>query len=252
MSSNNRLLIDYGNTCIKAAVYDVDKDEIVEIEQCEKTIYPRVLLSKFRSLSSHLPTKIIEVASARSSYTDPFNNELKKLLNVDVQAIDQFDFKKKIDLSQLDPDVVVGPDILAATYYLLTSLKQKDCAIFCFGTVYFAAVVKDGKPANCLFVPSISKGLDLISNDTTIVKDLIPKKYDKQIGLNTPDAFSAGANIIMEGFINEVCQKNKIPAENVIITGGDAFKFGNINEKYKRVDNAVLLGVAQLVKDKGW
>lgn len=247
---NNYLLIDYGNSYIKACIFDADADRIVETVQVPKTINARELFSLFRFLGDRKPSKVVESITSVAEYVQPFNKQIEELLKADIRVVSQRDFKDVLDLSNIKKDVFIGSDILLSAYYASKTLK--DSCVFCFGTAYFGLVIKNNQIANCYLTPSITKGLEQICKITTIPHDYIPDLYDKVNGDNTPNCFSAGANLMIEGFVDNVVKSNNIDPKKVIITGGDAFKFGNINKKYKEVKNVVLLGLKELVKEKNW
>lgn len=248
---NNYLLVDYGNSYIKAAIYDGNQEKIIETRQVPSGQSVRSLFKLFRYLGDRHPDKIIVSASAGSNVVEPFYNEAKSLLNASIHIIGKPDFKDVLDLSNIAKDVFVGPDIYSCTYKATKQFK-KPALVVSLGTAYFAVVVKDKKIESCYLLPSISKGMDQIAKLTTIPTDYIPEMYDKDRGRNTISSFAAGANLCIEGFIDNVVKTNNIDPKNVIITGGDCFRYKNISKKYTYVKNYVLEGLADLVKEKKW
>lgn len=248
---SNYLLIDFGNSYIKAAIYDSSKKGLVESHQCKKTTNSNDLLSQFKFLKKNKKVSIIEAATTCSGYICPFNKGLKKALKTDVKIVSRTDFAGLLDLSNIKSNVVIGTDILISAFYCCKKFKTRS-AFFSLGTAYYAIIVDKKQIANCYLLPSLSKGMNTISTLTAIPRDYLPKTYFDDIGNDTPSSFAAGLNTMMEGFVDLVLSKNKVNKKNVVLTGGDVFKFKNINKKYKETKNAILLGLAELAKEKKW
>lgn len=249
--ANNYLLVDYGNSYIKAGIYDSYLDKIVETRQIAAGKSVRSLFSLFRFLGDRHPNTIVVSASASNSLVEPFYNEAKKLLNATIHIVGKPDFKDVLDLSNISKDVFVGSDIYSCTYKASQQFKDASLVVS-LGTAYFAIVVKDKRIDACYLLPSLSKGMEHIAKLTTIPQDYIPEMYDKDKGKNTITSFAAGANLCIEGFIDNIAKTNNIKPENIIITGGDCFRYKNISKKYKEVKNYVLEGLAALAKEKKW
>lgn len=248
---NNYLLVDYGNSYIKACIYDGYHDKIVETRQVAVGQSARSLFKLFRYLGDRHPDKIIVSATAGNNLVEPFYNEAKRLLNASIHIVGKPDFKDVLDLSNIAKDVFVGPDIYSTTYKASTEFKDP-ALVVSLGTAYFAIVVKDRRIEASYLLPSISKGMEQISKITTIPHDYIPEMYDKDKGRNTITSFAAGANLCIEGFIENIAKLNNVKPENIVITGGDCFRYKNILKKYKEAKNYVLEGLAALVKEKKW
>ncbi|MCQ3908725.1 MAG: type III pantothenate kinase [Mycoplasmoidaceae bacterium] len=198
MKKNNYLLIDYGNTCIKACLYDKEEDQIIETVQIDKTINSRDLLSLFNHLHSNQPTMIVESITTVAEYAKPFNESLARMLpKSKIKIVNNKDFKGLINFSNISSDVAIGTDLLVSVYYIIKTLKEG--AICSLGTVYTCIVSKHKQITCCYFVPSMSKSLKTISSITTIPRDYIPQKYDAIKGIDTPSCFAAGANLAISG-----------------------------------------------------
>lgn len=244
---NNYLLIDYGNSCIKAAIYDGNK--IIEEHQVDKTKNANLLLSKFRFLKTK-PLKIIEVATSTPQYVKPFNALLAKRLKTTIKIVSKNDFKGILDFSNLDKKMLIGGDILCVATYIHKTIKT-GCG-FSFGSVYFGVVVKNRQLKAAYLLPSIIKGMRYISENTMISDDLLPDIFNKQTALDTFGAFSAAGNLAIEGFVDNVVKYHKINTKNVLLSGGDCLKFKNITKKYKIKHNLVIHGLVELLKTKKW
>ena len=243
---NNYLLIDYGNSYIKAAIYDADEDRIVELEQAEKGTDARTLFSKFHMLGDRHPEKIIEVVTAVSQFASPFNQELTGLLKQPIHIVSKNDFVDIIDFSNVEEHMFIGSDILSVAAYIIRNIQEG--AAFVFGSVYVGLYVKDKQLRGAYFLPSIMKGMRFAAEWSLITADYLPHVFDKQIGLNTTDAFAAGGNLSIEGFVDKVIEYCKVNPKNVLISGGDCEKFTNISKKYTVKQNLVILGMIELIK----
>ena len=246
----NYLLIDYGNSYIKAAIYDSSYEKIIEYKNCPRTVNAREILSRFLYLGDRHPTKVIESITASADYAQPFNGQLKKLLNCDIRIVSRPDFEKILDLSNIPDDVFIGSDIMLCAYY--ASKQFKESFVLSLGTAYFGIVLKNKQIINTFLFPSISKGMEHLATLTTIPRDYIPEEYDMDKSTNTRDAFATGANWIIDGFIQKVVNEYKLKPEQVFLTGGDVYRFVKINKKYKETKNMVLLALAELLKEKDW
>lgn len=246
---NSYLLLDYGNSLIKAAIYEPTAHKIVEWKTISKTQNSQDLLAVFTCLNEYKIAKIIVSSTASSSFTKPFLEGLSKTTSATIKVIIKDDFIGIIDFCNIKSDVIIGTDILLSAYYGMASSPKG--AVFCFGTVYFGIAYDSKTIISVQLIPNIILALQDIANKTTITKELLPQKFDQQIGLNTPDAFSSGINLTMEGFVDNAVKQFAIEPNNVIISGGDANKFASLS-KYKHVDNVVLLALAMLIKQKGW
>ncbi|MBQ0045646.1 MAG: type III pantothenate kinase [Mycoplasma sp.] len=250
--NNNYLLIDYGNSFIKAAIYSLDQDEIIETRQIARGKSARDLFRLFRYLGDRRPNKVVVSASPSVNVVGPFLEDIKKLLNASIIIVGKPEFMNLIDLSNIKPNVFIGPDIYACSYKAIQMFDNQPALVVSLGTAYFAVVVNQKKIESCFLLPSLTKGMETIAKLTNIPNDYIPEMYDKNKGLNTPNAFASGANVCIEGFVDNIVKMHNIDPKNVILTGGDVFRYTNIKKKYKEVKNFVLTGLAALIKEKKW
>jgi len=239
--TNNYLLLDYGNSCIKAALYNKQIKRCITVSN--KTSFASLLKqAKFTSFN-----KVIMISSASSNETKSFINQINKVCK-NIYLVEKKDFIKDIDLSNVNKDVVIGNDILLCAYYLIKNYKSN--ALLCLGTVYFCVITKGNKILSVQLTPNISTGLEAISKITSIPSSLIPDNYNKDIGLNTPDAFACGAKTMLEGYIDLIAKKHNLNPKQIIVSGGEAIKFKSLSKKYNFIVYASLDALAQLVKDK--
>ncbi|MCQ2747897.1 MAG: type III pantothenate kinase [Mycoplasmoidaceae bacterium] len=190
---SNYLLIDYGNSYIKAAIYNPNLKKIVKVAEQPITINPKPILAKLNLLKPGKVSKIIESATANCKYVAPFNKQLKQLLKLDVKVLTFKDFKDDLKIKPPLKGKEMGTDLLCFAYYL-KQFKNRS-VIFSFGTVYLCFVCSNSSPYDCQFIPSISKGLKRISSQTAIAKSFIPfNTYKDTKGYSTYSCFQAGAD----------------------------------------------------------
>lgn len=241
ITTNKYLLIDYGNTCIKAGILNKKLANCITVEN--NTSFDQIIkLGKFSGFK-----KVVFISSVNEQKTNAFIKQLKKVCN-DVLLVTRNCFIKDIDFSNIKKDVVIGNDILLCAYYIIKNYKAN--ALLCLGTVYFCVITKGKKIVSVQLLPNITAGLRYISHITSIPSSLIPTKYDKEIGLNTPDAFACGAKTAIEGYVNQIAKKHKLNTKQIIVSGGDLDKYMSLSKKYHLVKYATLDALAYLVKDK--
>lgn len=248
---NNFLLIDYGNTNIKAAIYNLKQKRCLEFCTVPSKTSAIKMLKHFKKANIQSIKRIVISVTPKNKDVDLFNKNVKAMLKVPLTIVGKKEFKDFIDLSNISPKVFIGSDIYSCALQAIEQFKEPSL-IVSLGTAYFAIVVKNKQIHSAYLLPSIAYGFDTISKITAIPDALIPKMYDKEKGLDTLSSFAAGANTCIEGFVDNIAKINKVKKQNVILTGGDVFRFKNIRKKYKEIKNYVLYGLATLVKQKHW
>jgi len=237
------LLIDIGNSYIKLAT--TNNEQILEFVQFPVSTNMMEVLSGFNDLDN--VNKVFILTNAR------IENQLlilkAKFKKADFKIINKDDFEGLLDLSNVDKDVVIGNDILLLNFW---ASKQKDVkAVVCLGSVYFA-LVNDGKKfKSVILLPSLVKGLDMVEHQSSIPSSLIPSKFDKTIGLNTPDCFATGLNLTINGFIDQIAKTYKLDKNEIVITGGDCNKYESL-KAYKIIDHLTIKAMLLLIKEKHW
>lgn len=248
---NNYLVIDFGNSCIKAGVYTKSNNRLVETQTVDNKTSATDLIKKFACLASEIKIEqVIMSITARKEITDSFISELNQLLNVDIKVVKQSDFDKLLDLSNIDSSVKIGSDILVSAYYGIKTV-HRGCVIS-FGTVYYCVFFEGNQISNVLFVPSLVKAMQNASQYGMIDKESIPEVFDKTRGLNTKDAFAAGANLLIEGAVDWLSKIYGLLSDHVLITGGDAPKYKNLSKMYKYDNMLIVKGLILLLKEKSW
>lgn len=248
---NNYLVLDFGNTCIKAVVFRKSINKIIETHVVDNTVSAEKLLKQFEMLNEQTKIeKVIIGATARPELTDPFIADLKKILNVEIKFVEQKDFERLLDLSNIDKDVKIGIDILASVYYATKQMRRG--VVVSLGSIYYGVHFDNKRIVNVLFCPSLVKGLKYVSKYGKIDKEHIPDKFDKTLGLNTKDAFASGLNLLCEGAVDGCVRTFGLIRDNIIVTGGDAPKFANVMIKYKYDNLLIVNGLIALLKERSW
>lgn len=248
-TTNKYLLLDFGNSFVKAAIYDKNENTLGEIIHIKINSDPSELIGYLKK-NNIVVDKIVSAISGRSEFFEPFMKTLGQTLNVPVKNVLQSDFHDIIDLSNFNKDVVIGIDILLCCAYGLKHLNRG--IIFSFGSVYFVIAFEHGQLTNVLLIPNYIRGLEHVSKVSSIDASLIPQEFNTTRGLNTPDAFAAGATWTMQGLVNDLITKYSLPSFSVILTGGDAKRFTNLVKRYQYIDDLPIKALAQLVKFKCW
>ena len=247
---NNYLVIDFGNSCIKAGIYNRVTDKLLETQTVDNKTPAADLLSKFKCLQNQKIDQVVMSLTARPPLTDPFIADLKKILNVDVKAAEQPDFEHLLDLSNIAKDVKIGTDILVSAYYGIKKIHSG--CVMSLGTIYYVVMFANKQITNVLLLPSIVRSLQSTIQFGKIDKDCIPEVFDKTKGLNTKDAFAAGANLLIEGAADWIVKGYGIRPDHIWITGGDGVKFKNTTSKYHYDNMLIVNGLIELLKDKSW
>lgn len=237
------LLVDIGNSYIKIAISN--DNELTEIHQAPIGTDVDQLLEQFIDL--YKVDKIFVMHTTTKIYLDQLMSSLNKL-DKPIKVIKADDFNNLLDLSNIAKDVVIGVDILLLAYW---ASKNNIKAIVSLGTVYASLVLDGNKFKSVMLLPSISKAVKGIKDITPITSDLLPTMFDKDIGLNTPDAFASGANLGLEGYLNQILSTYAIDKQELIVTGGDAFKFSCLT-KFKQINYLTLIAILRLIKEKQW
>lgn len=254
VKANLRLLVDYGNSYVKMALKHPIEPKLTEVHQAKAGTSAKALLKQFKLIKEGAKiTKIVVVASRSEKAIAPFLKELASLFNnIEVKKVSLKDFKGLINFSNLKKNVTnsIGNDLLLQAWYLIN--KEKEGIIISLGTVYTALVSKNKQIKSVSLIPSLSTGIKQISNITAIPAKDLPKKFDKTVGLNTPDAFASGANLMLDGYIAKLIEQNGFKPKEVIITGGDAINFPLVTKKYPTISNFNLVALANLINKKYW
>lgn len=234
--AKNYLLIDFGNTNIKCTIYSEIYDRMLDVFICPNKTSARELLQGYYSIRGNNIDVIVECVTTSPTVYQKFNDELAQLLpNAQWKILNTTDFAEGLkengffDVASIKD--AISPDILLASFWLRN--HQPNGCLINFGAFYFALSIKEGKFKNLYLLPSISRGLDLIADNTSVHQDKIPKAFHNAIGLTTTDAISLGGATMMEGFIDKVLKDANLEPKDVILTGLDVNRYPDLLNKYK-------------------
>lgn len=244
--TNNYILVDFGNTCIKACIYNKQANKISHcLIESNKVSFSQIV----NKMQTKKIDKVIYVSSSCMKLQNKVLTQIKQYCK-NIQIVDRKILTKFINLSNIDKKVVIGNDILLFAYYLI---KQYDkAAILALGTVYYLLVTNKNKIESVHLIPNLAAGLKTIANKTSIPNNLIPEIFNKDIGLNTPDAFASGIKTIMDGYLELISKRFNISKKRILVSGGDAYRFASLNKKYNFISYASLKALALLTKEKKW
>lgn len=247
------LIIDIGNTSLKAGVFSSDKKSLAFycINQKNK------INSLFKLIKSKYDITSCYVCSVRPSINKSIIHAAKSVFNINAKIIKNYEFKNEFNLSQFNIKEI-GTDILA--YALFLKKKYKKCIGFCYGTAIFVIGVDNKKIYGCIILPVPTAGISELAKKA----ELISTKYKVvnngnffEFGANTLESLTSGSNHYHKGIILSIITYfgEKYNFKNVCFTGGNAPKLKElkgINKKinFFNVDNAVILGISYLVFNK--
>ena len=247
------LIIDVGNTSLKAGVFSNNKKPLTFycINGKDK------INDLFKSIKSKYDITSCYVCSVKPSMNKYIKKAAKSIFNIDAKIIKNIEFVNELDLSIFDMNEI-GTDILA--YALFLKKKYKKCIGFCYGTAIFAIGVDNKKLYGCIIFPVPSAGVDELTKKAELIttgNKVINTGNFFDFGKNTLESLTSGANHYYAGILSSVVSyfNEKYNFINVCFTGGYAPKtkvLNRINKKNKffSVDNAVLLGISYLVFNK--
>ncbi len=232
--------IDIGNSFIKYAV--IRKGEIVYYKRSKK-----LLVREIRALQDKWQFEDAIISTTRKSIPR-FTNYLKKNLH-----LIYLDHKTKLPFQNAyKTPKTLGKDRLAAVAGALRLYPNKNCLIFDIGTCMTIDLLRKDKVYEG---GNIAPGKDLrlrSMHDYTSALPLVKADFGNPIvGKSTKSALQNGAIygicLEIEGMVAR--QKREIGPINVILTGGDAIKFGELLECKKFViPNLVLIGLDSILE----
>lgn len=244
------LIIDVGNTSLKAGIFSSNKRLIAfyRISGNDKINDLFIFIkSKYNIASCY-------VCSVKPSINKNIVRAAKLTFNIDAKIIKNVEFINEFDLSKFNINEI-GTDILA--YALFLKKRYKKCIGFCYGTAIFAIGIDNKKLYGCIIFPVPSAGI----NELTKKAELITTEHKVintgnffEFGSNTLESLTSGSNHYYAGIVSSVISyfNKKYNFKNVCFTGGNAPKLkalNRINKKIKffHVDNAVILGISYLI-----
>lgn len=244
------LLLDLGNSNIKAAIYD-DADKSLSKSFC----WPNNTLAKdiMKQFDGIKIDYIFEMITTNTSFYLRLNNHLKTMLpTTKFRVLRTADFlgvlKEERSGRYFELNTFISVDFLLSVFWLKEHTKN-GCLVN-LGAFYFAVTVKGGLYNDICFLPSITTAYKiLIGKDTPVLPDEVPEQY-KEVNVSTSlDAISNGGIALIEGFINKIIRDNKLTDKDVIISGGDIEAFPQLAKRFT-VDKDVFFKALVLMLDK--
>ena len=243
------LIIDNGNTFLKATIYTNNGKEVDFSETKSK----QKLDSFFNKIKKHNKVKKCYICSVVPSSNKTLKDAIEKVFKIKPIFVQNNQFINAFDLSKFNINEV-GTDILAFALYLQKTYK-KSIGI-CYGTALFAIGVDNKKLLGAIILPHIDTGLKELSRKTEMINN---EKIDfnhssLEFGHNTKEALTSGINHFYMGvttnIVNYFHKFHKF--NNLCLTGGNRLRlklFDKSNEKIKVFDvsNAVTKGLACLI-----
>ncbi len=247
------LIIDSGNTSLKAGIYSSNNKLI-----CVETINnAKRFNSLFKRIKAKYDITSCYVCSVKPSLNKKIEDTIFSTFKIKAKFIKNSEFINELNLSNFNIDEI-GTDILA--YALFLKKEYKKCIGFCYGTAIFAIGVDNSKLHGCIIFPipfagvnELIKKAELISPNNKIVEH----NNFLEFGANTREALSAGANHYYTGVVLSVVNyfSAKYGFKKVCFTGGNTPKLNALKQTNKKisflnVDNAIIRGISHLIFNK--
>ena len=234
------LCIDIGNSFIKYGVFD--QDDLVKHGKVES-----LLVRDLKKLIAKYGITRAILSSTRKSLPR-FCNYLDRTVSFVI-----LDHKVKLPFENTyGTKKTLGKDRLAAIAGAQSLFPKKNCLVFDIGTCMTSDVINR---SGVYLGGNISPGKDLrirSMHEFTSALPMVKAKFTNPvIGKSTTSALQNGAiyGIVfeIEAFVRRI--QREIGKINVILTGGDALKFGELIECKKFViPNLVLTGLNAILK----
>ncbi|WEK83008.1 MAG: type III pantothenate kinase [Mycoplasma sp.] len=246
------LIIDIGNTYLKASIYNKNQEIIFE-DQIRTKETNNLFFKKFNEKAK---VEQCYIGSVAPSVNNKVEKQIIKELKIKPKFLEVKDFVDVLDLKKFDLNEI-GIDIVGFAYYLRK--QQKKAIGICYGTALFSVGVDNKKVLGAIIVPYIERGIKSTVEKTELIK-LNRVQYDPlyfEYGTNTHDALLSGINHVYEGLTTNICSYfyKKYKFSKLCITGGNQIKI-HLNDDYKdkydvyHVHNAVIKGYAEFIFDK--
>lgn len=234
------LCIDIGNSFIKYAVFK--GDELILYKRVNK-----LLVDQIKKIKNKHSIESCILSTTRKTKIN-FENYLSRSFKyIRLDHSTKLPFKNSYSTPK-----TLGKDRLAAVAGAQHLFPKKNCLVFDIGTCMTADLItKEG----IYLGGNISPGKDLrirSMHDYTSALPLVRSKINKEIiAKTTVSALQNGANygliLEIEALARRI--KREMGQINVILTGGDALRFGEFIECKKFVEpNLVLVGLNTILK----
>ncbi|MBC8342820.1 MAG: type III pantothenate kinase [Bacteroidetes bacterium] len=235
------LILDFGNTFLKLALFDGDEIEFYERIQTEKKlqILDRIQAKDFTNciLSSvvNVDQEYLDLLKERSQYLIHFKS------STPIPVINLYK----------SPDTL-GNDRLALAVAAITKFKNENILVIDAGTcITFDLVNKEGEYCGGSIHPGIQmrfKSLHQFTNKLPIIE--LDENYNELIGTDTESSIKSGVQMgvlsEIEGIINSY--KNHYKSLKIIVCGGNANYLANkLKNSIFADDKFLLQGLNQIL-----
>ena len=242
-----RLVIDYGNTCIKVGIFT--KETLVESLVYDVGASYKKLI---KDISGYRVDKVFFGTAANVDKWKKYYSGLKTHYHVAPRIFSKKDFNNMFDLKQFE-SVEIGTDILAFNLFLKTNYGRA-CG-FCLGTAYWATIVENKFIRGVVIAPNVVNSIRGLFS-TTNIKSKIPEIFEKEIGYDTITSIEAGTKNMIEGFVINFAKyaKRQFNIDKFIVTGGDMRNVNHLKTnkvKFELIENGVLQGYNILAEEEG-
>jgi type III pantothenate kinase len=206
------LIIDVGNTRVKAAVFEKDTLKEVSVFQKEKIISEVKKIIKKNKISS-------SIVSAVATLSDENLEKLHGFLN-----LMELNHETKVPFSnKYKTPTTLGVDRIALAAYAASEYPNKNVLVIDAGTCITFDFVNKGRYLGGAISPGLKMRYKSLNNYTSKLPLLETKEPENFIGDNTNNCIHSG---VVNGIINEIDgvinqYKTKYQDLTVVLTGGD-------------------------------
>ena len=206
------LIIDVGNTRVKAAVFEKDNLKEVVVFQKEDIISETKKILKKNDISS-------SIVSAVATLSDENLKELHGFLN-----LMELNHKTKVPFkNNYKTPNTLGVDRIALAAYAASEYPNKNVLVIDAGTCITFDFVNKGTYLGGAISPGLKMRYKSLNNYTSKLPLLETKEPENFIGDNTNNCIHSG---VVNGIVNEIDgvilqYKSKYQDLTVVLTGGD-------------------------------
>lgn len=235
------LLIDIGNSNIKACLYDSEVKDIVRLKTGAVTEYPDRVLKMFDGFNkihgADKPEGSV-ISSVVPDITQLFVDALRKTFNIDPVVVDQR-AETGLKLMVKDPEGV-GADRLANAAAANKFYKGNKIIVDLGTATTFCVVTDEGIFKGGAIMPGIDVSAKALADNTAKLPKIVVRAPDKILGDVTTDAILSGIIIGHAGAIERIIEdiaKETGMDYTVLMTGGRADIIAPFVRSIKHVDH---------------
>lgn len=235
------LVLDFGNTKIKAAVFS-EKDEIQEVFVWKNFEVDLILQIKHKYLiDSVLLCSVVDIS-----------NEIEEFLKANFTFYIRLNSDTKLPIiNKYSSPKTLGVDRIAAAVGANMLCPNTALLVVDMGTaITYDFVNSSNEYVGGNIAPGVNMRLQSMHKFTNKLPLLEAKKEERLLGEDTTSAMMAGVlrgiEFELEGYISEISKKN--PKLSVFLTGGDVFFFEKrVKSSIFVVSNLLLIGLNRIL-----